>query len=514
MHSVQGEEGGAFTRRDLLKRGAGGAAALALSAGAAGALGAAADAIAAPARAPYALGFTSMTAETRVPALPVEGTIPSWVSGSLLRNGPALFEVGEEQFNHWFDGLAMLHAFSIERGRVGYANRFLRSSAYEAWKRQGKILYSEFGTDPCRSVFSGVSSIPISAPIPNANVSLEAWANGFRAHTEVPIPVRFDPATLATLGVEAGSTGQMGTAHPHGDLVTRERFSYEVSLAPPKTGVRVLVEKAGKVRELAFLEAAEPGYMHSFALTPRYVVLFQQPFIVNPGSFLTGPPKPIVEHFRWVGSQPAKVVVIDRHKGGVVRTIELDPFFVFHHVNAHERGGTILMDVSGHIDSRIIDALYLKNLRRADQRMPPVKLRRLTIDVARGKVQAEQLADASIELPRVNYGRVNQHAYRYAYGIGQRSPASGFVDQLVKIDVARGSARLWREPGAYPGEPVFVARPNAAREDDGVVLSVVLDARRRTSYLLVLDGRTFEERARAAVPHHIPFGFHGIFAKA
>ncbi len=511
MHSVQGEDGEALTRRDLLRRGAGGAAALALSGGA---LGAAASAVAAPARARYALGFTSMTAETRVPALPVDGTIPSWLSGSLLRNGPALFEVGEEAFNHWFDGLAMLHAFSITRGRVGYANRFLRSSAYDAWKQKGKILYSEFGTDPCRSVFSGVSSVPISAPIPNANVSLEAWANGFRAHTEVPIPVRFDPATLATLGVVPGSTGQMGTAHPHGDLVTRERFSYEVSLAPPKTGVRVLVEKAGKVRELAFLASAEPGYMHSFALTPRYVVLFQQPFIVNPGSFVTGPPRPIVEHFRWAGrTQPANVVVIDRHRGGVVRTIELDPFFVFHHVNAYERGGTIVMDVSGHIDSRIIDALYLKNLRRADQRLPAVKLRRLTIDVARGKVQVEQLAAASIELPRVNYGRVNQHAYRYAYGIGQRGPASGFVDQLVKIDVTRGSARLWREAGAYPGEPVFVASPSATREDDGVVLSVVLDARRRTSYLLVLDGRTFEERARATVPHHIPFGFHGIFTK-
>jgi carotenoid cleavage dioxygenase-like enzyme len=27
----------------------------------------------------------------------------------------------------------------------------------------------------------------------------------------------------------------------------------------------------------------------------------------------------------------------------------------------------------------------------------------------------------------------------------------------------------------------------------------------------VLDARTFEETARATVPHHIPHGFHGIF---
>ena len=43
------------------------------------------------------------------------------------------------------------------------------------------------------------------------------------------------------------------------------------------------------------------------------------------------------------------------------------------------------------------------------------------------------------------------------------------------------------------------------------MLSVVLDARAGRSFLLVLDAGTFEELARAEVPHHIPFGFHGQF---
>jgi beta,beta-carotene 9',10'-dioxygenase len=30
----------------------------------------------------------------------------------------------------------------------------------------------------------------------------------------------------------------------------------------------------------------------------------------------------------------------------------------------------------------------------------------------------------------------------------------------------------------------------------------------------VLDARDLSERARADVPHHIPFGFHGQFARA
>ena len=60
---------------------------------------------------------------------------------------------------------------------------------------------------------------------------------------------------------------------------------------------------------------------------------------------------------------------------------------------------------------------------------------------------------------------------------------------------------------------MFVAAPEAAAEDEGVLLSVVLDGRTGNSFLLVLDARSLDEMARAEVPHHIPFGFHGQFAR-
>ena len=47
-------------------------------------------------------------------------------TGSLLRTGPAKWEVGSSSMNHWFDGFAMLHRFSFAGGEVSYANRFLR----------------------------------------------------------------------------------------------------------------------------------------------------------------------------------------------------------------------------------------------------------------------------------------------------------------------------------------------------------------------------------------------------
>jgi carotenoid cleavage dioxygenase-like enzyme len=41
---------------------------------------------------------------------------------------------------------------------------------------------------------------------------------------------------------------------------------------------------------------------------------------------------------------------------------------------------------------------------------------------------------------------------------------------------------------------------------------VVLDGRTNSSFLLVLDAADLSELARAHVPHHIPFSFHGRFA--
>ena len=82
----------------------------------------------------------------------------------------------------------------------------------------------------------------------------------------------------------------------------------------------------------------------------------------------------------------------------------------------------------------------------------------------------------------------------------------------MKIDVTTGETLTWGE--GYPGEPVYVGRPGRTEEDDGVLLSVVLEPERSASSMVVLDAATLTELARARVPHHIPFGFHGQFSRA
>src|SRR2546422_6558992 len=125
-----------------------------------------------PALANARRGFDSLEEETHLDGLPVRGELPPWLRGSLIRTGPAKWEVGDRAMNHWFDGFAMLHRFSFAGGEVSYANRFLESRAYRAARDEGRIAYSEFATDPCRSLFQRVSAMFSPKLTDNANVNL------------------------------------------------------------------------------------------------------------------------------------------------------------------------------------------------------------------------------------------------------------------------------------------------------------------------------------------------------
>jgi carotenoid cleavage dioxygenase-like enzyme len=133
----------------------------------------------------------------------------------------------------------------------------------------------------------------------------------------------------------------------------------------------------------------------------------------------------------------------------------------------------------------------------------------LHLPIREGEVEYQSLAKEPLELPRIDYEHRNTRKYDFVYGISTYTPDE-FASQLVKVDIGNGS-KIWHEDNTYPGEPVFVPRPKSTEEDDGVVLSVLLDAKKGNSFLLILNARSFEELGRVEVPHHIPIGLHGQY---
>ncbi|WP_419998075.1 carotenoid oxygenase family protein [Streptomyces boninensis] len=462
----------------------------------------------------YGTGFRTLDSEITAAELPVKGAFPGWLEGSLLRNGPARWDAGDRSVRHWFDGQAMLHRFTIDGGKVSYANRYLDTPANRAMA-SGRISYAEFATDPCRSLFARFFTRFARKPNPNANVSITRFGDRYIALTETPLPVAFDPDTLATAGVvgyEDSLSGQLTTAHPHQDPGTGDLVNYLLHFSRTSEYRVYRQPAAGTSRELiGSHKVSRPAYMHSFAITGRYVVLAEFPLVVNPVSIvLSG--RPFIENYRWEPERGTRFTVMDARDGTVRAVCEGPAFFAFHHINAFDDGDDVVLDICSYDDASAIDAFYLDRL-RAGNAIPVPRPTRYRLGLGDGSVEVRQLSEEPLELPRIAYERHNGVPYRYAYGVGARDRRGGnFADQLVKLDVTTGETLIWSEKGCYPGEPVFVAAPgDSPAEDDGVLLSVVLDSASGTSFLLALDARTYEELARAEAPQAVPFGFHGMF---
>lgn len=442
----------------------------------------------------------------------MRGVVPPWLTGSLLRTGPAQWDTDQKTLRHWFDGFAMLHSFGIENGNVSYANRMLESESYKYARDNGKIAFSEFATDPCRSLFKRVQSIFSPALGDNANVNLVKLGERHISMTETAIAVEFDAKTLETVGVAYEAPGMVTTAHPHLNRKDKGLLNYAAKLgarneyrfyelAPDDLEPRVVARKAVK----------EPAYMHSFGLTENFIILAEFPFVVNPAAIaLSG--KPYIENFKWKPERGTKFTLFRRDDGTAAHKFTADACFAFHHVNAFELGGEVIVDICAFEDASLIDQLYMDRLRGGQPTTASPRLRRFILNTKTGKAISTQVSDASLELPRINYARYNERPYNYVWGAGIGE--SGWFDQINKIEIDEGESLTWQAAGCFPGEPVFVARPDATAEDDGVLLSVVFDAANETSFLLILDAATMIELARADVPHHIPFGFHGQFAKS
>ena len=449
----------------------------------------------------YARGFASIHEEQPQVLATLQGALPDWLQGTLFRNGPALWHAGVTPLKHWFDGFAMLHSFTMGQGKVSYRNRFLQTPDLLAARARGRLMHPQFASDPCRGLFKKVASMFVSELGSNPNVNVTQLGQRFLALTETPLAIEFDPETLATAGLYNYDRdhfgGQITSAHPIVEQGTLYNFTVRLGKGSRYRGYQT---QTGPRQEFAHHPTEHPAYMHSCALTPREMVLWEGPLVVKPLELLYRQ-RPYIENYRWRPELGSRLILLDRQGGS--RALELPPLFVFHHVNSFYQQDTLCVDVLAYPDASIIEHLYLDQLCAPDG--PPVPAPRLTrVRLEQGGPGLEVLSPVCLELPRI-FERQGT-PYRYVYGISQRQ--SRFFDALARVDSQGGEPLWWFEDGCFPGEPVPVTSPDQSQR---LLLSVVLDSARGQSFLLILQADTFNEVARAYVPAVVPFGFHGGF---
>jgi len=487
-------------------------------------------------------GFHSLREETAT-TLAVDGDLPGWLTGSLLRNGPGAFSFhGGSAVDHWFDGLAMVHRFTFDPGTrapgggdlgdvdtadaVHYRNRFLRTDAYGA-ARAGEF---EGGFATGETTLRGRLAAFLSDPYDNTNIVVERIGGDYLALTESPRWVELDPNTLDVAGhVRYGGdapAGQLACAHMKRDPATGTLVNVETEFGRTSEYHVHAMTAPDERRHVGSVGTDEPAYMHSFALTPRYVVLTEFPLRVDPLRFLRpGRQPPFIEQFEWQPKRGTRVVVLDRTAGEVVAEPVTDPVFGFHHVNAFERDGgrEVVFDLETVPDAASIDSLYLDSLRAGELDAIAGRLERFTVDlggaVGTGRyrpdeatVDHETLFADGTGLPTASPARWCRE-HRYVYAMRMDQPATEWARGVMKHDTRAGGTTVFADGADYFGEPIFVPDPDPdrEREDDGVVLTVGLDDDADRSRLFVLDGDTLGERARVTLPHAIPFDFHGRY---
>ncbi|KAF0311759.1 Carotenoid isomerooxygenase [Amphibalanus amphitrite] len=497
----------------------------------------------------------------------ISGVIPSWLRGSLLRNGPGRLNVGDEQFKHLFDASALLHRFHIADGDVTYQNRFLRSRTYERNTAARRIVVSEFGTlasvpDPCQTIFQRVSSMFSTEEMmtDNAMISIYPYGDELYALTETPYLFRVDPETLETkqrVNLMKHVQVVNHSAHPHvqpdgtvfnlGQSVGLTGPAYNVLRFPPSdgSGVDNVFERAQVVASVGCRWPLHPSYMHSFCITPGYFVLIEQPLAVSTVQVCRTllQRQPLVAALRWF-DEPTRFIVIDRKTNRATSlSYQTDPLFFLHTINAYEEDGHLVVDLCAYQDAQMLDCMYVEALKTnphyADMfrgrptrfvlpLSPPVGLDPAanlvtltgTTATARrrsdGSLQLtpELLCDLGTETPRINYARHNGTKYRYFYAISSDVDGDN-PGKLIKVDTVTHQTRTWCEQNAYPSEPVFVPRPDAMSEDDGVLLSALLWAQgqERQVALLVVDAVSMRELGRATfhTDGPVPKCLHGWF---
>ncbi|PSQ59398.1 beta-carotene 15,15'-monooxygenase [Halobacteriales archaeon SW_7_71_33] len=486
----------------------------------------------------YRAGFRTQAEEVSDRRLSVEGALPSWLRGDYVVNGPGQFEVGDESLVHWFDPLAMLRRFRFDEDGVRYANRFVRSRDFTFAREHGRVRTGFPGTPPDRPVWERLRQVLTGVFPDNPVIGVQRFGDQHLAVTESPWGLAFDPETLATTGrvdLTRGLDADFTLAHVQYDH-DRERF-LNLGVSYGRETTYTLFERPGDrpVGEsdpttIARLRFDEAPYVHSFALTADHVVVTVNAFGLDASALLSGAVTggTFLDAFGPIDA-PTRFVVLDRETGAHVRTVEAPPAFVYHHANAFERhvdgdpdrDREVVLDCVAFEDERAVTGLTLSNLRGASPALPTGDLvrYRLPLDgadddratTARPVAERETLHEGPVEFPTIDYAGHGGEPYRYVY-LAETEPGSGSLPtDVTKVDVDDGRVRRWREAGTHPGEPVFVPAPDGEREDDGVLLTVLLDPGADRSTLVVLDADTLSELARAPLPHRLPYAFHGQF---
>merc|ERR1711920_621515 len=284
-------------------------------------------------------------------------------------------------------------------------------------------------------------------------------------------------------------------------------------------------EKREVLRAIKLENGKRASYMHSMAQTQNHVVLIAQPLHISLTAVLEG--KGLGDGSIVLGNDTTFQAV------GLVNGSLREwhhPGFLFSHIqNSWEEGDDIVIDLTWYQPDwhmAFLGMFKFENLQKQKRDAWPVnKLMRYRLKKDGTVEETDVLPhepESLWELPIVNphvHGKQEAcvtwfiqgacNAYDEDVNSTKVGPAGAYG--LAKRNLCTGERRGWYAPNEYPSEVSFIPNPNNAKEGDGVLVGLVFDANKNTSYVHVRDAQTLAVIARADLTIKAPFPVHATW---
>ena len=372
--------------------------------------------------------FAPVFDEVTLTDLEVVGAIPPALDGMYLRNGA---NPASGTSPHWFFGNGMLHGLQLSGGNARwYRNRYVRTPLLENPKAP---MFREDGT------LDRLSSA--------ANTHVICHAGRILALEEGHFPWQVDHE-LNTLGAHdfGGKLTTAMTAHPKICPETGEMMFFGYGFFEPFLTYH-RADAQGNLVQSTPITVGGPTMMHDFNVTRNFAIFMDLPVVFDLELAMRG-----TMPYRWDDQYGARLGLMPRNGTDAdadVRWFDVDPCYVFHPMNAYERGAGDDLEI-------VIDVGRFKSMwKKGSEEFDSVALlHRWVICPSTGVVSEEQLDDRPAEFARVADSVVGL-PNRYGYMAATR-PGNGeavFSTELLKYDLVSGKRETHdcgsgRRPGA------------------------------------------------------------------
>jgi carotenoid cleavage oxygenase len=440
-------------------------------------------------------------------ALPMSGSLPPDLQGTLLRAGPA-WPWGSVGAGAGGGGGGALHAVEFRDGRaVSYVRQESETADASVFWHGGAVLALPEAGIPSQysrllepEEFAGALTVPIASHVHHLA------ADGGRV----------------LFAVDDGAAEGGEVADGEGIFLRIGEW-----------------DATGALRSAQSVELERATWQHDIAVTGDHVVFIESPTTPLPSGHGGSPAVP----FGWVPGAEGWMGVVPRAGGSAataeVQWIRLDPCLVTHVLGAYDApDGAIVLYVCCYgvpevgqpvdLSASVVGAAGV-GLSGIGGTLGVLEQWRIVGET----VERVQVDERSVEYPRMD-SHLEGAPFRYGYSLETAwaavPPAStpgagaGAGDAeaapvgLLKFDLARDEIASWSPgPGCTPSEPLFVRALDGHGDDEGWLLTVVDDLNRGASDIYVLDASALGRGRPEAVVHlpaRLPVRSHGEWVPA